>query len=205
MLFGIFSAAVRLMTEAEKKGESSVRELEDVGIRFAARMIAAASDKNSVTAAYTAIPLAEDILRHYVCLVLELSPLGSAFEAVDAHSINAWWKQPKAFKPPEKAERLSGTHLAILAGVISAQRGRPLFLDLVDLSRFLSLLDERNISAHHVTTPTDQANKDLFERIARLLDRMFLDGGSHLTVREIANWFRAPLRFLRASPNALSS
>lgn len=184
--------------EAGNQNEANVCELENAGIYLGARLIAVTRDKNPVTAAYVAIPLAEDILRHYVSLVLMLPTEGAAFESLDRGSIDAWWKQPKPFKPPDKSERLSGAHLAVLAGVVSGQRGKPLFYDAVDLSRFLSILDERNISAHYVTIPNTQTNKDLNERTTTLLNRMLQDGGSQLTVKEIEGWFRAPTQFLSA-------
>ena len=198
------SKDVRARIELGRKGETNLGDLENMGILLAARLIAVARDKNAVTAAYTAIPLAEDILRHYVCLVLNLPTQGSSFERVDRQSIDEWWQQPKAFKPPDKTERLSGTDLAVLAAVLSAQRGKPLFSDPADLSRFLGLLDERNISAHHVMTPTEHGNEDLTERTTMLIDRMFESGGSRLTVKEIESWFRAPIRFLMGRPGSSS-
>jgi hypothetical protein len=192
------SKGAKASMESGNQGENHLGDLENIGIRLAARLIAVARDRNAVTAVYTAIPLAEDILRNYVCLVLNLPPQGSSFEGVDGQTISEWWQEPKVFMLPDKTERLSGTHLAVLAGVLSSQRGKPLFSDPADLSRFLRLLDERNIPAHHVITPNEQANKILIERTTMLLDRMFESGDSRLTVKEIESWFRAPIRFLDA-------
>lgn len=173
-----------------------LQELENAAIRLGIRVLAVARDRNSVTAAYTAIPLIEDVLRHYVCLVLKLSTKGLEFVDIDSRKIDRWWKEPKTFKFPDETERLSGVYLAMLAAVKSTERGKPLFDSPDDIARLLNLLDERNFPAHYVVTPHEQISKGLIAQAVILLNRMCSHGGSSITVKELETLVRPPMRFL---------
>ena len=173
-----------------------LQELENAAIRLGIRVLAVASDRNSVTAAYTAIPLIEDVLRHYVCLVLKLSTRGSEFVDIDSWKIDTWWKEPETFKFPGKTERLGGVYLAILAAVKSTEKGMPLFDSPDDMARLFKILDERNFPAHYIVTPHEQMSKALIAQAIMLLNRMCSHGGSSITVKELETWVRPPMRFL---------
>lgn len=173
-----------------------LQELENAAIRLGIRVLAVAHDRNSVTAAYTAIPLIEDVLRHYVCLVLKLSTTGLEFVDIESWKIDTWWKEPKTFKFPEKIERLSGTYLTVLAAVKSTEKGTPLFGCPEDMAKLLRLLDERNFPAHYILTPNEQMSKGLITEATILLNKMCSHGGSSITVKELETWVRPPMRFL---------
>ena len=74
---------------------SELQYLENAAIRLGIRVLAVARDRNSVTAAYTAIPLIEDVLRHYVCLVLKLSARGKILLALRIKKLKSGGKYPK--------------------------------------------------------------------------------------------------------------
>jgi len=181
-----------------KIDKDNIHFFEDAAIRLGIRIIAVRGDRNPVTAAYSAIPLIEEVLRHYVGLVLRVSLSGSAFEFVDRDVFDQWWRRPTPFKYPEKNEILLGTNLTMLAAVVSVQRSKPLFDDPIEVARLLTLLEEgRNLLGHYVTTPNERMSKTLVEHAGKLLDRMCCHRGSELTIKEIEAWVKFPRRFLR--------
>jgi hypothetical protein len=159
-------------------------------------MLAVARDRNTL-AAYIASPLLEDILRHYVALVLNLPLNGSAFERVDEMSVEKWWGNKTPFKRPNSSERLSGVHLAVLAAAISAQRNSPFFDSQSDLDFVLSEIDSiRNLLSHYTTTPREDMSKRLIQSAKTLLERMCKHGGCSITLNEIERQVQPPRRFL---------
>src|SRR5207244_7133486 len=111
----------------KKQQVAGSRGIEDAAIYLGIRRLAVDRDQNTLTAAYTAIPLLEDILRQYVVLVLNLPLNGSAFVNVDEALIEQWWGSRTPFKRPDPSARLGGTELALLAAAVSAQRNTPFF------------------------------------------------------------------------------
>jgi hypothetical protein len=160
-------------------------------------MLAVDRDQNTLTAAYTALPLLEDILRQYVVFVLNLPPRGSAFTNVDDVVIEQWWVNRTPFKRPDPSARLSGVQLAVLAAAISAQRGIPFFDSQSDLQLVLSELETiRNLLGHYATTPQEDVSKHLIQRAKTLLERMCKHGGCSITLNEIERQVQPPRRFL---------
>ena len=91
---------------------------------------------------------------------------------------------------------MSGTNLALLAAVKSSEKGAPLFRDPDDIANLLRLLDERNFPAHYISSPPEQLSKALITQATMLLNRMCMDGGSSITVKELEAWVRPPMGFL---------
>ena len=182
---------------AQAKGNATVVVIENHAIRLGIRILAVAGDRNPVTAAYSAIPLIEDVLRHYVCLVLALSSNGSGFSALDRSHIDAWWTEPKQFQVPGVDDQLTATSLALLSAAQSSRLGHALFDNPKQLSQLLTLLDQgRNLLGHHVTTPDEKLSKDLVSQASRLLDRLCSHADSELRISELEGWVKAPRRFL---------
>ncbi len=177
-------------------GDSSLQSLNDACIRLSVRMLAVLHDRNSVTAAYAAIPLIETVLREYVRLVLLMPLDGTAFQGIPADRIGIWWKEKSEFRTPPGNAPLSGASLGLLAAIASDDRKKPLFRDSAEVSRMLRLLDARNTFGHDVKTPKDDMGKIIVERATTLLDRLWADGGSKFTIRDIEAWVRPPLHFL---------
>ncbi|MGD0075658.1 MAG: hypothetical protein ABSD31_15150 [Candidatus Binataceae bacterium] len=177
---------------------ADLEQAEDLVIRLALRVAAVAQDPNPVTAAYTAIPLVEDVLRHYVSIVLKLPATGAAFKGISESEIDGWWKNPiSPFEFPPESEPLSGVCLALLAACGSARIGKVIFDDSSELSELVSRLDSgRNLLGHYVTTPSAELAESLANRATILLDRMFAQLGSQLSVAQIRNWANPPRRFL---------
>jgi hypothetical protein len=181
----------------KKQQVAGGRGVEKATIYLGIRMLAIDRDRNPLTAAHTALPLLEDILRHYVVLVLNLPVNGSAFSNIDEASIEQWWSNKISFKRPDPSKRLSGTALAVLAAVISAQRNTPLFDNQSELNRILSELDAiRNLLGHYATTPREDMSKRLIQSAKALLERMCKHGGCSITLSEIERQVQPPRRFL---------
>jgi hypothetical protein len=200
-----YPSKVNLKSEMPKDEKGTLCRTEDTIIRLAIRVLAVANDRNAVTAAYTGIPLIEDVLRHYVSLVLDLPLTATAFSDIDTESIAAWWKEAKVFKTPEENASLNVTHLALLAAVISAKKEKPLFTHPTEMSRLLRLQDRgRNMLGHNVLTPPAQLSQQLVEQTTILLDRMCLHLDSGLSVKEIESWVKPPKHFLTTQLKPLS-
>ncbi|MGH8070784.1 MAG: hypothetical protein ACRERE_37225 [Candidatus Entotheonellia bacterium] len=181
----------------KKQQVAGVRGVEEAAIYLGVRMLAVARDPNTLTAAHTAIPLLEDILRHYIVLVLNLPLNGSAFANVDEVSIAQWWVNKTPFKRPDPLERLGGTQLAVLAATISAQRNTPFFDSQSDLNLILSDQDTiRNLLGHYATTPREDMSKRLIQSAKALLERMCKHGGCSITLNEIERQVEPPRSFL---------
>jgi hypothetical protein len=179
----------------EKQRDAGPRAIEEEAIHLGVRILAVTRDRNPLTAAYMSVPLLEEVLRHYIVLLLNLPTKGSAFSGIDEAAIKQWWGKP--FKYPDPSARLGGTELAVLAAVASAQRGTPLFSDQPELTGVLSALDAtRNLLGHYVTTPKEDASKRLISSAKLLLERMCKHGGSSITLDEIERQVQPPRRFL---------
>jgi hypothetical protein len=186
--------------DSSGKGNISAKVAEDTAIRLAIRVLAIQRDTSPVTAAYAAIPLVEDVLRNYIVFVAELPLDSKAFSGIDETMIKEWWKEKKTFKLPEGNAPLNVTHLAVLAAVISARRKAPLFDNPEGMSRLFRVLDEgRNRLGHYVIIPSEQLSRSLVEHAASLLDRIYIQIGSDLSIEEVSNWVRPPKYFLSAS------
>jgi hypothetical protein len=181
----------------KKQQAAGSRGIEEAVIHLGVRMLAVEHDRNTLTAAHTALPLLEDVLRHYVVLVLNLSPNGSAFTNVDEASIEQWWGNKTSFSRPDPSERLSGTALAVLAAAISAQRNTPLFDSQREFQHVLSDLETiRNLLGHYATTPREDISKRLIQSAKAILGRMCKHGDCSITLSEIEQQVQPPRRLL---------
>jgi hypothetical protein len=181
----------------KKQQIKGVRGIEEAAIHLGIRMLAVARDRNIVTAAYMAVPLIEEILRHYVVLVLNLSLNGSAFANIDETSVEQWWGNKTPFKRPDPAARLGCVELNVLVAASSTQRNLPFFDSQSDLKLVLSDLDTiRNLLGHYATTPREDMSKRLIQNAKALLERMCKHGGCSITLSETEQQVRPPRRFL---------
>jgi hypothetical protein len=172
-------------------------EVGDSVIWLTTRLAAIERDRNAVTAAYAAVPLIEDILRHYVELVLRLSGRAEDLREFDDAAIAAWWPDALGgFRRPTSGP-LTGTSLAVLAAASSTGRGVPLFGDSTELHRTLSAIDSRNVLGHRVVSADRSILEPLRRTAANLLERLSVHGHSEWQPREIAAWLRPPRGFLR--------
>jgi hypothetical protein len=167
-------------------------------IRLGVRALASKRDPNSVTSAYSAVPLVEDILRHYVILILGLKDIGNAFMGIRDEALQEWWtRSDLEFQRPAADARLGGSDLAILAAVASAEKGRPLFPEPKQVSYLLRLLsDARNVLGHYVVTPSEGTGRQLSEQACFLLDRLGSHGGCNLRVSDLEAWVQPPRGFM---------
>jgi hypothetical protein len=200
--FERWARIARIQSEApsgrsDGQPEANSKDPEDDVIRLGIRVLAVKRDRNPVTAAYSAIPLIEDVLRRYVLLVLKLPVNGSAFSQVERSRLESWWRDDSRFNLPEPSSLLNATQLAVLAAARSEERGHRLFDEPREVSRMLTILNEgRNVLSHYVTTPSAQKGRDLSDCAARLLDQLCKHLGSSLTLHEIETWVKPPYRFL---------
>jgi hypothetical protein len=170
--------------------------VEAAAIHLGIRLLAIERDQNTLTAAHIAIPLVEDILRHYVVLVLRLPPDGRAFRSADDAMIAHWWGS-ESFRYPYESRYLSGRELAVLAAAISAQRNMPLFESKEDLQLIHSNLRYiRNLLSHYTITPQDDMIKDLIRSAKALLKQMCTHGGCSISLDRIERQVQPPRRFL---------
>ncbi len=165
------------------------------------RLLGVERDPSPVTAAHMAIPLVEDILRHYVRLVLQLSVSGEAYSRVSDRDLSTWWPRPDNFQRPSGKEPLSVPELALLAAVVSSRRGKPLFDDPRDLQRLVTTVDQvRNLVGHHVTNPEEKARSSLSRLSRELILKMCSHSQCDMTLECLAELVRPPRRFLAGLP-----
>lgn len=166
-------------------------------IRLGIRLLAIQRDRNAVTAAYTAVPLVEELLRHYVVLVLNLPQLGSVFNGIDDESIMVWWPRIESFIRPGPDVRLNATSLAVAAALVSALRNQALFETPQDLHRMLTDLENaRNPLGHHVLTPTDRLVGTLVSHAKFILNKMRSHADSPISLDVVSEMVSPPRRFL---------
>jgi len=126
-------------------------------VLLASRVLAVEQDRNAVTTAHTALPVIEDVLRHYARLILQVPETGQAFANLSRGEIVPWWTQAGDFLVPAPTERLSGTEIAVLVAAMSKEKGSPVFADRSQLNRLLSLLEGgRNRIGHIVRQPRER-------------------------------------------------
>ncbi len=170
---------------------------EQAAIHLGIRLLAVEQDKNPITAAYTAIPLIEEILRCYLVIVLNLPILGSAFDGIPDEKITKWWFPDKSWQKPLREVPLSAAELATIVAIISADRKQPLFNDSSELHRIIGILENtRNALGHHVLTPNKKILIQLTTHAKSILKNMLKNVGSSLSLRTISDMVRSPTRFL---------
>lgn len=166
-------------------------------ILLGTRVLAVEQDRNAVTAAHTAIPVIEDVLRHYALLVLQVPDTGQAFANLSRNEIVLWWTPGGDFLVPAPTERLSGTEIAVLVAAMSKKKGARVFADRSQLNRLLSLLEGgRNRIGHRVIIPAAELGKELVAAARHILDLLLAHGGSPFCVKDLEKWLRPPSNFL---------
>ena len=179
-------------------GVESKDEIRDSIVYLAVRALASERDSNGVTGAYTAVPMVEDALRKYVRLVLLMPLEGGAFAKVSEQGLKKWWKKTGGFVKPSDGARLAAAELAVLAAVVSDERGFPLFSEPAQLSRLISVLDEaRNQLAHFAVTPSGEVKAKLVWWTKWVIDAMGRESGVALDVEKVDRWVEPPLEFLK--------
>jgi hypothetical protein len=181
----------------ERLGSAGSRAIEDAIVHVGIRLLAVTRDRNTLTAVHVAIPLIEDILRHYVTVVMGVNPVGRAFADIGDGEILPWWSNTQVFQRPRPELGLGGAELAIVAAVLSARRGQPLFRGREEVDRLLSALDlTRNTVGHYVTTPTEELKRKLVGEAQKLFERLCRDIRSTWNREKIEDLVRPPRFFL---------
>ena len=166
-------------------------------VYLAIRALASERDQNSVSGAYTALPIVEEALRMYVAGALGIEARGEAFEEVTDSDLNRWWKAGGDFERPGKEDRLKAAELAVLTAAMSERAGRGVFQGPQELSRLLSVLDlSRNKLAHYATTPSKSVKGRLVEWSRRIIDATAEQKGVDVRVRDVERWVEPPTEFL---------
>ena len=170
---------------------------EQAAIHLGIRLLAVQQDKNTITAAYTAIPLIEEILRCYLVIVLDIPNRGSAFDEIQDESIATWWFPNRTWVKPLRERPLNAADIATAVAIVSERRKRSVFNDASDLHRLLTTLDTaRNALGHHVITPNHKILNHLTSYAKSLLENMLRHVGSSLSLRAISDMVRPPTIFL---------
>ena len=191
-----FAGWVRVAEAMNGAGDDNEVLLRRDFVRIGLRVLAVRADGNAVTAAYSAIPLVEDAIRTYVVRIHRVSPKGLAFAELEDAEIEEWWDRGSFTRPEEHVE-LSGASLVVLAAVLSSRVGTGLFEDAADAMRVVQRLgQERNHLGHSVDTPDKSVGVALADCAERFLDAVGTGAGVDLSVRQLADWVRAPEAFL---------
>ena len=164
-------------------------------MRIGLRILAVQADRNTITAAYSAIPLVEDTIRTYVVRIYGVSTQGLGFSDVTGDEIGEWWNKGEFIRPSETSP-LSGAELVVLAAVLSGRSARPLFADAADVMRLVERLAQlRNHLGHHVRTPDRSYSRELTDCAEQILDAIAQQGNIDLSVRRLASWVNPPQAF----------
>jgi len=173
--------------------------MEQALVLLGIRVLAVERDRSAITAAHAAIPVIEDVLRHYTRLILKFPDTGAAFASLRREEISSWWKQPGEFIVPGATERLSGTALAVFVAAMSEKNGLPVFGDPAELSRLAGLIDQgRNRVGHRVMTPSAGLGKELAAEALHILDLLLAHGKSQFSTADLRRWLRPPSSFIDA-------
>jgi hypothetical protein len=181
----------------EKLRNSGRPAVEEACIRLGIRLLAIQRDRNLITAAYASIPLVEDLLRHYLVLVLGLPQSGAAYDGIEEENITTWWPRRDTFIRPASSDRLNATAIGVLAALESAQRNQRLFDQPEDLHKTLTDLENaRNPLGHHVLTPSQKVVTALLTHATNIFHNMCIHANSTLSLDAISEMVCLPRRFL---------
>lgn len=180
----------------EQKRGGGPKVVEDAVIHLGVRLLAATQDPQVVTAGQTAIPLLEDVVRHYTYLVLDEAPSSRNYTQLTDGDIEQWWPSGSLFRRPTEDARLGGAALALYAAVVSARRGHPLFTERQELARAITAMETRNTMGHHVTSAGREEVERLLQHVRQLLNRMCEHGKVALRLEDVKRFVQRPRRFL---------
>ena len=178
------------LEKAVLRGASAIDE---ATVYLGIRILAVISDPSTTSAAHVSIPLAEELMRFYVALVLKKKTNGSAFSDLADNQFSDWWRPSEKFNRPSDKARLTTSQLAMLVAIGSKARGLGVFDSAEDFQRFLTKLDvRRNLPGHYVVSGNKEKHDRWMSQIRQIYNRLIADSRLAWSLDEISKMTSLP-------------